>query len=94
MIGSAQSAPQQQMPQQGMPAEQASMMGGEQPIEEDNQFMKGKNPDRSRPLMSAIQQLENYVRESTNRDEILTARGVIKLLTELIARGQDSMMQE
>jgi hypothetical protein len=77
----------------GMPGGQ--MGGGEEGMEEEeNQYNKGQNPDRGKPLMSAIQALENYITQSTERDEILTARGIISLLTKLVAKDQESMMKQ
>lgn len=66
----------------------------EDAMKEENQYMKGKNPDKGKPLLSAIQALENYITSSTERDEILTARGIISLLTKLVARDQESMMKQ
>lgn len=62
--------------------------------EEENQFMKGKNPDKTKPLLSAIQALEGYIASATERDEIMTARGIVSLLTRLVSRDQESMMKQ
>lgn len=73
---------------------QAGGAPGEEMEEEESQFNKGQNPDRGKPLLTAIQALENYIVSSTERDEILTARGIISLLTKLVAKDQENMMQE
>jgi len=88
MIGGGQ---QSQMSQQ--PAQQVNgQMENGKPI--PNQLERGQTGDKSQPIMSAIQQLNRYVAESTDRDEIRTVRGLITVLTELLAREQRTMMQE
>jgi len=100
--GAGQGAPQQGMGA-GMSAEQApqqaqqsaqSATGQEGMEEEENQFAKGQNPDKGKPLMGAIQALENYITVSEDRDSILTARAIIGLLTKLMAKDQEEMMNK
>ena len=87
--GMPQQAPQQ--PQQPAPQEG---MAEESMEEEENQYVKGQNPDKGKPLMSAIQALEAYITSSEGRDEVLTARAIIGLLTKLMAKDQESMMSK
>jgi hypothetical protein len=86
----------------GMPAGMPSVggpMGGGSPMppemggmpDDSGQLEEGKNPDKSGPLLSAVQQLENFIKLSTDRDEIQTARGIISLLVRLIRRDQEIM---
>ena len=82
-----QRSPQGQSPSQPQGNPQSAMP-------EEDQFQKGVNPDNTKFLVSAIQQLENYVAQSTERDEIATARGIISLLSRLIANSQKRMSQD
>lgn len=93
--GQPQSAPQspdasqggfQQVPQ-GM--EQAAMMGGVQ--NPDDQLQKGQGAGSSKFLLGAAQQLQGYISESQNRDEIAIARSILQLLTKLIDRDQENL---
>lgn len=107
LLGQQSGAPAPQgQPQGGIPqmgtnpmdesAKHEAMPGDMQQdaMEEENQFMKGKNPDKTKPLLTAIQSLENYIASSTERDEIMTARGIVSLLTRLVSKDQESMMRE
>lgn len=89
----SQQAPQQTQQPTGQPTGQPQA-GGEMMEEEENQFAKGQNPDKGKPLMGAIQALENYITSSDDRDEILTARAIIGLLTKLMAKDQEKMMNQ
>lgn len=76
-------------------AQNGSQMNGEQEMEEENpQLVAGSNPSPSRFLSGAIKQLENYLKESTDKDEVATARSVIVLLTRLISKDQERMVKQ
>lgn len=55
-----------------------------------NPLLPGANPGGSKFLVGAIQQLQGYIGESTERDEIAIARAVIRLLTKLIDKDQET----
>lgn len=89
-----------QMPQEGGDEQAAMAQGGAQPAggmpgqegeEQENQLNPGQNPDKTRYLVAAIQQLSNYIKDSDQKDEIQTARGLIALLSQLVNRDQESM---
>lgn len=77
----------QQVPQ-GM--EEAAAMGGVM-APEDDQLQKGGGAGASKFLLGAAQQLQGYISESTERDEIAIARSILQLLTKLIDRDQEAM---
>lgn len=81
------------MPQQGMTQQKDGMMGGMmEGIEmEDNQLMKGKNPDNSQNLVGAVRALQSFIANSTNPTEIATARSIISLLSRLMDQDQKKM---
>jgi len=83
-----QGQPQPQQPPQQPQA--APGMTGEMEPEED-QLNPGENPDNTQNLIAALRALENYIKSSTDREEIMTARGIITLLTRLVAKDQASM---
>jgi hypothetical protein len=56
-----------------------------------DQLQPGQNPDKSKPLTMAISALQQYIAQSTDRDEIETARSVVALLGQLIQRDQLNM---
>jgi len=65
------------------------MMPDAQP--EDNQLMKGKNPDSSQALIGATKMLQNFIADSTDSTDIATARSIIMLIARLIAKQQEKM---
>lgn len=82
-----QEAQPSQQPQGPQPIMTAS--GPQMP---PNQLEPGKNPSGARPLTQAISALQNYIAQSTNRDNILIARNVIKLLTSLVSKEEDTQL--
>lgn len=56
-----------------------------------NQLLPGANPGGSKFLVGAIQQLQGYIGESTERDEIAIARSLIQLLTKLVSKDQQRL---
>lgn len=92
--GMPQQMPPQGQPQPQQPQGQPQGAGAEmQPPTPEDQFQYGKNPDSSRSIISAIQALEKYISESTDRDEIQTARGIIMLLGRLMQKDQQKYGQ-
>lgn len=88
-IGRQQAGQGQPMTQGGQPAPQEAGQGAMQPMDpKQDQFQRGSNPGGSKFLLGAVQQLQNYIAESTERDEIAIARSVVQLLTKLIAKEQ------
>src|SRR3990167_7913913 len=57
-----------------------------------SQLEQGKNPSSTKPLVQAIGALQNYISSETDRDNILLARNVIKLLTQLVTKSEDSQL--
>jgi hypothetical protein len=57
---------------------------------------KGVNPGGTKFVLGAIQQLNNFITDSTDRAEIATIRSVITLLTRLVQRDQErqNMLQQ
>lgn len=84
MQGGPQAQQMPQQPQQGMQGQQIP----------PSQYERGANPGNTKFLINAVQSLENYIKDSTSRDEIATARGIITLLSRLIAKDQEDMMSE
>lgn len=68
------------------PAQIAKMQAMQDPRQ--NPLLPGANPGGSKFLVGAIQQLHGYIGESTDRNEIATARAIISLLTKLIDKDQ------
>lgn len=73
--------------------EEAAQMGGVMP-EEDDQLQKGAGAGSSKFLLGAAQQLQGYIAESTERDEIAIARSILQLLTKLIDRDQQKLTEK
>lgn len=95
--------PPQGMPQQGMPQGgemanpnqsmgQAEAQGTTGQIQ--SQLNQGQNPDNLKPLMGAVQQLERFISQSTDRESMMIVRGIIAALSRVIARSQESSMEE
>lgn len=82
------------MTQQGGGGQGAPQVGAVGGAGKSNQLEYGQNPDRTGFLVSAIQQLENYIKNSTQKDEISTVRGLISLLSQLVNKDQQSMAAE
>lgn len=59
------------------------------PMEED-QTQKGVATGTSKYLIGAIGQLQQYIAQATDRDEIATARSIISLLSRLIDKDQQT----
>lgn len=84
-------APQSPMGEEQAPdVEPATAMGQGEAAEED-QLAKGQNPDKTRFLMGAVQSLEKFITETTDREDIMIARGIISAISRLIARDQETM---
>lgn len=88
-----------QGPQQAPTAPQSALQGaqGQMPNVLDpkaNQLNPGANPGMSKYLTGAVAQLQNFIAESTNKDEIMTARGIISLLSRLIQDEQTKKSEE
>jgi len=80
-------------PASGMdPAELQRMQAMQDP--KQNPLLPGANPGGSKFLVGAIQQLQGYIAEETDRDEIAIGRSIIQLLTRLIAKDQDKQNQK
>lgn len=80
-------------------AGQQAQVGGQVPaggpgVPEPSQFDKDVSTGGTRPLLGAVQQLENFIKGSTDRDAIMTSRAIIALLTKLIARDQEELAKE
>ncbi len=76
----------------GMPPQGGGMPGQGGGMEQpEDQMMKGQNPDKTKFLIGAVNSLETYIKESEDMDEISTARGIIMLLSRLMAKDQESM---
>lgn len=82
-----QSQQQPQQPDQEN-GQEDSAQGEEQP---EDQLNPGQNPGSTKFLMGAINSLENYIKQSTDRDEIATSRSIIMLLGRLIQKDQQNM---
>lgn len=100
IMGGAQPTPQAPQEKQGgyqsIPKgmEQAAMMGGMPMVDQEDQTMKGQGVGATKFLLGAAQQLQGYIAESTERDEIMTARSILLLLTKLINRDQEVQTQK
>lgn len=56
-----------------------------------NQLLPGANPGNSKYLLGAIQQIQGFIANSTERDEIAIGRSLIQLLTRLVSKDQEKM---
>lgn len=79
---------------QGMGNIQGAMMGGKQPEMPEDQLAMGQTGDSSRELVSAISSLENFIKRSTNRDAIATARQIVLLIARLVHSDQQEQMDK
>ena len=75
---------------QGGPGGPPAMPGT--PTLPPSQLEQGKNPSSTKPLVQAISALQNYIASETDRDNILLARNVVKLLTQLVSKSEDSQV--
>lgn len=102
-----QNAPQQQQSQsqpvqgqvgasqgQGMGMMQGAMMGGKKIEMPEDQINMGETGDSSRELVGAISSLENFIKRSTNRDAIATARQIVLLIARLVHSDQQEQMDK
>ena len=55
------------------------------------QLEHGKNPSRSKSLVSAITALESVASDSTDQNEIMLIRGLVSAISRLIAKNQDDL---
>lgn len=90
MGGQMMGGQQPSQPGQGAP-QGGQMMGpaGKKMEMPEDQMSWGETGDSSRELVSAINSLENFIKKSTERDTIGTARSIIMLLTRLMAKDQE-----
>lgn len=79
-------------PQQMDPQSMQQMMMMQDP--KQNQLAPGANPGTTKFLIGAVQQLQGYIAESTDRDEIAIARSIIQLLTKLVDKDQASQAEK
>ncbi len=83
--GGMQSAMQQVMAQQG---------GGMAQQMPEDQLQAGQTGDSARELVGAINSLENFIKKTTNRDAIATARQIVLLLARLMHTDQEEQMNK
>ena len=88
--GGAQPTPTTPQPQGGAAGGPPAIPGT--PQLPPSQLEQGKNPSSTKPLVQAIGALQNYIASETDRDNILLARNVIKLLTQLVTKSEDSQL--
>jgi len=88
--GGAQPTPTAPQTQGGAAGGPPAMPGT--PTLPPSQLEQGKNPSSTKPLVQAIGALQNYISSETDRDNILLARNVIKLLTQLVTKSEDSQL--
>lgn len=60
-------------------------------LPEINQFERGQNPTKSNHLMKAMTALEAFVTDSTNKTDIMFARGLMTAMSRLIGRDQEEL---
>ncbi len=68
-----------------------TMAGGNMGPAPENQLNPGETGDQSKSLIGAIQSLENFIKASTDKDEIATVRSVVALLARLMYSDQQKM---
>lgn len=68
---------------------QESQAMGQQPDPAEDDSQKGVNPGGTKFVLGAIQQLNNFITDATDRSDIATVRSVITLLTRLIQKDQE-----
>lgn len=86
--GQAQGAPAPQAGAAPVAAGEAEMMA------EDDQLQKGQNPTRSRHLVKALSALEDFVSDSTDKEDVMFARGLLSALARLINKDQESLRMQ
>lgn len=83
-----QVSPQPQQQEQPQMTPEMMKAVGMDPTQD--QTVRGSNPGGSKFLLGALQQLQGYIGESQDRDEIAIARSLMQLITKLIDRDQTS----
>lgn len=87
--------PQGQMPQQGSAAQQAMSQGmGQEMAQPQDVTQPGVNPGGTKQLLSALQMLHQFIGQATDPTDIAAVRGLIQILTRLVARDQEKQMRE
>ena len=92
LAGLQQNGPQQAAQQSQQPQGPQPIMTSGGPQMPQNQLEPGKNPSGSRPLGQAIGALQNYIAQSTDRDSIMIARNIVKLLTKLMGDEEEAQI--
>lgn len=92
LAGLQQNGPQAAAAQSQQPQGPQPIMTAGGPQMPANQLEPGKNPSGSRPLGQAVSALQNYIAQSTDRDNIMIARNIVKLLTNLMNKEEDSQI--
>lgn len=85
---------QNQAPQQPQDPQAQIQALQDQQDPKKNQLLPGANPGTSKFLLGAIQQLQGFIADSTERDEIAIGRSVIQLLTRLVAKDQQRQSEQ
>jgi hypothetical protein len=83
---------QPEQPQEDPQAQLQQLQDQQDP--KKNQMLPGANPGGSKFLLGAIQQIQGYIAESTERDEIAIGRSIIQLLTRLVDKDQKKMAEK
>lgn len=82
------------MREKGMNMGQGGMMGGKAVDMPENQLDYGSTGDASRDLVSAINSIENYIKRSTNRDQIALGRQLILMIGRLMQSDQTEQLDK
>ena len=68
-------------------------MAGAQPMLPESQLEAGKNPSATKSLVQAIGAIQNFIAQSTSRDDIMIGRNIVKLLTRLVNSSEDTQLK-
>jgi len=83
--------PQEQQAQAPAPQGMYSKPGMEEEEPEEDQLKRGQNPSRSTYLVKAMTALEDFVTNTTDRTEIMFARGLMSAISRLMNRDQEGL---
>lgn len=83
--------PQEQPVQAPAPQGIYSKPGMEEEKPEADQLRRGQNPSRSTYLVKAMTAMEDFITNSTDRTEIMFARGLMSAISRLMNRDQEGL---
>lgn len=100
--GGSMPSPSQSMPAQSPPSMPAmsqsqqgmSKEGMQEEVQEQTQLDKGVSGGATKYLMGAVNQIERFLAESTDKEDLMMGRAIVTAISKLMSKDQERLSEE